>query len=118
MRPHPTMPADPTPGLAPTSDRNCPGGSQASCQRVCDVIGEPQTWPNHLAGADLRPKDFRGATISDVIVVGCEIAVCTNGGACGRSFSVFTIEDDELRERVRQALRYGASVYTAAYEEI
>jgi hypothetical protein len=66
----------------------------------------------------LRPTDFRGATIADVIVVGCEIAVCTNGGACGRTFSVFTIEDHELRERVRQALRFGMSVYAAACEEI
>jgi len=118
MRPHPTMPAEPTPGLEPASDRNCPPGSPTSHRRVCDVIGEPQAWPNHLAGAESSPKDFRGATIADVIVVGSEIAVCTKGGACGRTFSVFTIEDDGLRERVRQALRYGMSVYAAAYEEI
>jgi len=87
-------------------------------KRVCDIIGEPPSWPNDLDGASQGPNDFRGARISEVTVVGNEVTVCTSGGACGNTLSVFTIEDEQLRARVVGALRYGMSVYVAAYEPI
>jgi hypothetical protein len=87
-------------------------------KRVCDIIGEPSSWPNHLHGASQGPNDFRGARISEVTVVGNEVAVYTSGGAGGITYSIFTIEDKQLREGVVRVLQYGLSVYVAAYEPI
>ena len=116
MGPHSKVPADPTPILEFGS--LCVPDSPPSAKRVCDVIGDPAFWPNHLHRAGPGVNDFRGATISDVIVVGSDIAVCTSGGQSGRTFSVFTIEDEQLRSRVVRALRYGLNVYVAAFEQI
>lgn len=62
-------------------------------KRVSDVIGNPASWPNYLRVDGEGPSDFRGATISEVIVAGNEVAICTTGGACGATFSVFAIAD-------------------------
>jgi len=85
---------------------------------VRDVIGEPESWPNHLYVAGEGPTDIRGATISQVFTAGNDIAVCTHGGACGATFSIFAVEDKELRERVERALRPGLDVHEAAAAEI
>lgn len=85
---------------------------------VRDVIGEPETWPNHLHVAGEGPTDIRGATISQVFTAGTDIAVCTEGGACGATFAVFAVEDKELRDRVERALRLGLDVHEAATAEI
>jgi len=87
-------------------------------KRVSDVIGLPETWRNHLQASGDDPSDLRGAIISEVIVAGNEVAVCTTGGAGGATFSVFTIADEELRNRVVRALRPGLNVYRAAADEI
>jgi hypothetical protein len=115
MSKHSKVPADPTPILEFGS--LC-APSPTNFKRVCDVIGEPAFWPNHLHRAGRGANDFRGATIADVVVVGNDIAMCTSGGQSGRTFSVFTIEDEQLRVRLVQALRYGLSLYVAAYEQI
>lgn len=85
---------------------------------VRDVIGEPETWPNHFHVAGEGPTEIRGATISQVFSAGNNIAVCTEGGACGATFSVFAVEDKELRERVERVLRSGLEVHEAATAEI
>ncbi|MDP9198093.1 MAG: hypothetical protein M3O07_02610 [Pseudomonadota bacterium] len=90
---------------------------QTNRKRVCDVIGHPQSWSDDL-GQAVGPPDFQGATISQVIAVGNEVAVCTTGGRCGSTFSVFNIEDADLRDRVVRALRPGLNVYEAAAAEI
>ena len=116
IRPHSEMPADRKSGVSTKSDRG--GSIPIDTKRVSDVIGNPESWPNHLRVEGEGPTDFRGATISDVIVVGNDVAVCTTGGACGTTFSVFTIADENLRNRVAQALRPGLNVYRAAADEI
>jgi hypothetical protein len=85
---------------------------------VRDVIGEPETWPNHLHVAGEGPTDIRGATISQVFAAGTDLAVCTEGGACGATFTVFAVEDKGLRDRVERALRLGLDVHEAATAEI
>ena len=85
---------------------------------VRDVIGEPEAWPNHLYVAGEGPTDIRGATISQVFSAGKDIAVCTEGGPCGTTFSIFAVEDQEMRDRVEKALRPGLDVHEAATAEI
>jgi hypothetical protein len=85
---------------------------------VRDVIGEPETWPNHFHVAGNGPTEIRGATISQVFTAGTDIAVRTEGGACGATFTVFAVEDKELRDRVARAMRLGLDVHEAAAAEI
>ncbi len=85
---------------------------------VRDVIGEPETWPNHFHVAGEGPTEIRGAKISQVFSAGNDIAVCTEGGACGATFTVFAVEDKELRDRVERAMRLGLDVHEAAAAEI
>jgi len=80
---------------------------------VRDVLGEPESWPNSMNGDSHGILDMRGATISDVISSGDEIAVHTQGGADGPTFSVFVIEDENLRTQMLRALRPGAPVQEA-----
>jgi hypothetical protein len=51
---------------------------------VRDIIGEPETWPNHFYVAGEGPTEIPGAKIARVFTAGNDIAVCTEGGACGR----------------------------------
>lgn len=83
-----------------------------------DVIGDPEAWPNHLHVAGEGPTEIRGATISQVFCAGNDIAVCTVGGPCGETFSVFAVEDKELRDRIERALRPGLDVHEAAVAEL
>src|SRR5687768_16999437 len=76
------------------------GGREMNAKAVRDVIGEPETWSNHFHVAGEGPTDIRGATISQVFSAGNDIAVCTEGGACGATFTVFAVEDKELRDRI------------------
>jgi hypothetical protein len=85
---------------------------------VRDVIGDPESWPNHFHVAGEGPTEIRGATISQVFSAGSDIAVCTEGGACGATFTVFAVEDKELRGRIERALRLGLDVHAAAAAEI
>ena len=56
---------------------------------------------------------MQGAKISDVMVEGSEVAVYTEGGPCGDTLSVFTVDDPELRERTVRALKVGDRVHDA-----
>jgi hypothetical protein len=87
-------------------------------QTVHDVIGEPESWPNHLHVAGEGPTDIRGATIAHVFTAGKDVVIRTEGGACGATFSVIAVEDKELRDRVERALRPGLDVHEAADAEI
>ena len=87
-------------------------------QTVHDVIGEPESWPNHLYVAGEGPTDIRGATIAHVFTAGNDMVIRTEGGACGATFSVIPVEDKELRDRVERALRPGLDVHEAAAAEI
>ena len=87
-------------------------------KRVRDVIGEPESWPNTLQVAGEGPTDIRGATIAQVITAGNDIAIRTEGGACGATFSIIAVEDNDLRNRVARALRLGTDVHEAAAAEI
>lgn len=57
---------------------------------VRDVLGEPESWSNYMRGEWRGIPDMKGATISEVITSGNEIAVHTQGAACGETFSVFS----------------------------
>lgn len=85
---------------------------------VRDVIGDPETWPNHFHVAGEGPTEIRGATITQVFTAGSDIAVCTEGGPCGATFTVFAVEDKALRDRIERALRLGLDVHEAAAAEI
>ena len=87
-------------------------------KRVRDVIGEPDSWPNTLGVAGEGPSDIRGATIAQVINAGNDLAIRTEGGACGATFSIIAVEDKDLRDGVAHALQVGLDVHEAADTEI
>ena len=87
-------------------------------KRVRDIIGEPESWTNHLHVAGEGPSDIQGAIVTQVFSAGTDLTVSTEGGACGPTFSVFPIENHELRDRVERALRVGLDVHEAADVEI
>ena len=80
---------------------------------VRDVLGEPESWPDSMSGENRENSNMNGATIWDVIASGNELAVQTKGAACGPTFSVFVIEDRDLRERTIRALKPGMPVSEA-----
>lgn len=78
------------------------------------MLGEPESWSNYMRGDWHGIANMKGATISEVIALGKEIAVHTKGAPGGDTFSVFVIEDQNIRERTVRALRVGAEVHDAA----
>jgi len=80
---------------------------------VRDVLGEPESWSNYMRGDWHRDANMEGATISQVVTLGKEVAVHTKGAPGGDTFSVFVIEDLDLRERTVRALRPGVEVHEA-----
>ena len=80
---------------------------------VRDVLGDPESWPDYIRRENRGKLNMAGATISLVLASGNEIVVQTKGGACGETFSVFVIKDNDLRERTVRALRRGAPVHEA-----
>ena len=89
-----------------------------STKCVRDVIGEPESWRNHLNGHSKVLPDMRGAVITDAFASGDQIAVQTKGAACGETFSTFVVEDPELRDRLTQILRASEDVHEAVAAEI
>ena len=85
---------------------------------VRDVIGNPEFWPNLMHSELQGSPDMRGAVITDVFVLGEQIAVQTKGAVCGQTFSTFIVEDMELRDRLTRVLRPALSVYEAIAAEI
>lgn len=80
---------------------------------VLDVIGAPESWQHYLNRACNASPDLRGAIISHVFSCGNLIAIQTYGAACGTTFSIFVIEDRDLFERTKRALREGVEVHAA-----
>lgn len=93
-------------------------GQIVSTKCVRDVIGKPESWPNHLNGHHIEPADMRGAMITDVFASGNQIGIQTKGAACGQTFSTFVVEDKELRDRLTRLLRPELSVDEAIAAEI
>jgi hypothetical protein len=89
-----------------------------STKCVRDVIGEPESWPNHLNGHGKEPPDMRGAIITDAFASGDQIGVHTKGAACGETYSTFVVEDPGLRDRLTQILRANQNVHEAVAAEI
>lgn len=87
-------------------------------KRVRDVIGWPESWPNTLRVAGEGPTDIEGATIAQVINAGNDLAIRTEGGACGATFSIIAVDDQNLRDRIARALKLGLDVHEAANAEI
>lgn len=79
-----------------------------------DVLGPPETWPNHSQFRDFVRRDMSGAVISAVEARENGIAVSTDGAACGPTFTMFVIDDPEIRERAMRVLRLGLEVHAAA----
>ena len=73
--------------------------------RLGDVLGPPETWPNHSQFRDFVRRDMSGAVISAVDVRENGIAVSTDGAACGPTFTMFVIDDPEIRERAMRVLK-------------
>lgn len=88
-------------------------GTAMNAKTVRDVLGEPESWPNSMNGDWQGIPNMKGATIWDVIAAGNEVAVQTKGAVCGPTFTVFIIEDRNLRERTVRALKLGAPVREA-----
>ncbi len=80
---------------------------------VRDVIGEPDSWPNFMHIEWQRSRNMRGATITEVFASGDQLAIQTRGAVCGETFSTFTVEDEELRDRVMRILKPDLGVYEA-----
>jgi hypothetical protein len=89
-----------------------------STKCVRDVIGEPESWPNHLNGHSKERPDMRGAVITDAFALDDQIGVQTQGAACGETFSTFVVQNPVLRDRLMQILRANQSVYEAVAAEI
>ncbi len=58
---------------------------------VRDLIGAPESWPHDLNGAHHAMPDLQGAKLSHVIASDNQIAIQTQGPACGTTFSIFVI---------------------------
>jgi hypothetical protein len=78
-----------------------------------DVLGPPETWPNHSQFRDFVRRDMSGAVISAVDARENGIAVSTDGAACGPTFTMFVIDDPDIRERAMRVLRLGLEVHSA-----
>ncbi len=89
------------------------GGPTMERKTVRDVLGEPESWSNYMRGEWRGTPDMKGATISEVVALGKEVAIHTKGAPGGDTFSVFVIEDQDLRARTVRALRRGVEVHEA-----
>ena len=78
-----------------------------------DLLGPPETWPNHSQFRDFVRRDMSGAVISSVEVRENGIAVSTDGAACGPTFTLFVIDDPAIRERAMRVLKLGLEVHSA-----
>ena len=87
-------------------------------QRVRDVIGAPESWPNFMQPEWQRRRDMSGATITDVFVADEQIGVQTEGAVCGETFSTFVVGDPTLRQRLVKALRPGLNACEAVAAEV
>src|SRR5688572_21428124 len=80
---------------------------------VRDVLGEPEAWANCISDGGGGVADMRSAVILDVFVKQQHIALYIQGQDGGETLASFFIEDQDLREKVDEALRTAAEVVEA-----
>jgi hypothetical protein len=80
---------------------------------IGDVLGHPDTWPDFSFFGTSMHADMSGAWISDVAVSVEGLAISTRGAASGPTYSVFPVEDRDLRRRAARVLRTGMTVAAA-----
>lgn len=80
---------------------------------IGDVIGLPGTWPDYSYSGTAMQADMDGAWISKVLVSAEGLAISTRGAACGPTYSVFRVENRDLKRRAARVLRIGMAVETA-----
>lgn len=85
---------------------------------ISDVIGSPESWANLMDGDGQGILNMQGAVIAEVIAAGDQIAIETRGANSERTFSIFRVEDPDLRARTVRALRQGVEVHAAVAVEI
>jgi hypothetical protein len=57
--------------------------------------------------------DMGGAWISEILVSSDGLAISTRGAACGPTYSVFRVEDQDLKRRTARVLKTGLNVDAA-----
>ena len=80
---------------------------------IGDVLGLPGTWPDFSFSGTNRQADMGGAWISKVVVSDDGLAIATRGAASGPTYSVFRVEDRDLKRRAARVLRTGMNVDAA-----
>jgi hypothetical protein len=77
---------------------------------IGDVLGFPNTWPDFSFSGTSMQADMGGAWISEVVVTTDGLAISTRGAASGPTYSVFRIEDRDLKRRAARVLKTGMNV--------
>jgi hypothetical protein len=77
---------------------------------IGDVLGLPNTWPDFSFSGTSMQADMGGAWISEVVVTTDGLAISTRGAASGPTYSVFRIEDRDLKRRAARVLKTGMNV--------
>jgi hypothetical protein len=80
---------------------------------IGDVLGHPDTWPDFSFSGTTMQADMAGAWISGVLVSTDGLAISTRGAAGGPTYSVFRVEDRDLKRRAARVLRTGMNVDAA-----
>jgi hypothetical protein len=74
---------------------------------IGDVLGLPNTWPDFSFSGTSMQADVGGAWISEIVVSEDGLAISTRGAASGPTYSVFRIEDRDLKRRAARVLKTG-----------
>jgi hypothetical protein len=77
---------------------------------IGDVLGLPNTWPDFSFSGTSMQADVGGAWISEIVVSEDGLAISTRGAASGPTYSVFRIEDRDLKRRAARVLKTGMNV--------
>ena len=86
---------------------------------VRDVIGDPESWENHISdAADSKLPNLVCAKIQDVFSSGNQLRVYTRNSAGVEALSVFFINDTALRAQVANLLVPGLDVHEAVAIQI
>ena len=80
---------------------------------VRDVLGEPEAWANCISDEASGVPDMRSAVILDVFVKQQHIFLYIQGQDGGETLAIFFIEDQDLREKIAEALRTAVEVLEA-----
>ncbi len=80
---------------------------------IGDILGLPNTWPDFSYSGTSMQADVGGAWISEVVVSTDGLAISTRGAASGPTYSVFRVEDRDLKRRAARVLRTGMNVDAA-----